>query len=76
MAADVNEIPGVPASPGLAIGQIFQYRHDVVEVDQKGGAAADERRKFDRALAEAGTQIEELKGHMSDAVQGEDPGRP
>jgi len=65
--ADANEIPGVPASPGLAIGRIFQYRHDVVEVDQKGGASADERRKFDTALAEAGKQIEELKGHMSDA---------
>ena len=67
VSADANEIPGVPASPGLAIGRIFQYRHDVVEVDQKGGASADERRKFDRALAEASTQIEELKGHMSDA---------
>ena len=64
---DANEIAGVPASPGLAIGQIFQYRHDVVEVDQKGGASADERRKLDAALAEAGTQIEELKGHMRDA---------
>ena len=55
-----------PGLPGLAIGQIFQYRHDVVEVEQKGGASADERRKLDAALAEAGTQIEELKGHMSD----------
>ena len=64
---DANEIAGVPASPGLAIGQIFQYRHDVVEVEQKGGASADERRKLDTALAEAGTQIEELKGHMRDA---------
>ena len=50
VAADANEIPGVPASPGLAIGRIFQYRHDVVEVEQKGGASADERRKFDAAL--------------------------
>ncbi|GEO37790.1 phosphoenolpyruvate--protein phosphotransferase [Skermanella aerolata] len=63
---DANEIAGVPASPGLAIGQIFQYRHDVVEVEQKGGASADERRKLDTALAEAGSQIEELKGHMRD----------
>src|ERR687898_3049616 len=67
VTADANEIPGVPASPGLAIGRIFQYRHDVVEVEQKGGASADERRKLDAALAEAGTQIEELKGHMRDA---------
>jgi multiphosphoryl transfer protein len=67
VATDANEIPGVAASPGLAIGRIFQYRHDVVEVDQKGGASADERRKLDAALAEAGTQIEELKGHMRDA---------
>ena len=36
-------------------------------MDQKGGASADERRKLDTALAEAGTQIEELKGHMRDA---------
>jgi phosphocarrier protein FPr/phosphocarrier protein len=69
VSADANEIPGVPASPGLAIGRIFQYRHDVVEVDRQGGAAADERRKFDRALAEASTQIEELKGHMSDPAK-------
>ncbi|MCQ4323057.1 phosphoenolpyruvate--protein phosphotransferase [Stutzerimonas stutzeri] len=66
VAADASEIPGVPASPGLAVGRIFQYRHDVIEVDRQGGASADERRKFDRALAEAGTQIEELKGRMSD----------
>jgi multiphosphoryl transfer protein len=67
VAIDADEIPGVPASPGLAIGRIFQYRHDVVEVEQKGGASADERRKLDTALAEASTQIEELKGHMRDA---------
>jgi phosphotransferase system HPr (HPr) family protein len=69
VAANANEIPGVAASPGLAIGRIFQYRHDVVEVNQKGGASADERRKFDAALVEAGKQIEELKGHMSDAAK-------
>jgi phosphocarrier protein FPr/phosphocarrier protein len=67
LSTDANEIAGVAASPGLAIGQIFQYRHDVVEVDQKGGPSADERRKLDTALAEAATQIEELKGHMRDA---------
>jgi multiphosphoryl transfer protein len=67
VAADANEIPGVPASPGLAIGRIFQYRHDVVEVDRHGGTPAEERRKFDAARHEAANQIDELKGHMKDA---------
>lgn len=65
VAADERELVGVSASPGFAIGRIFHFRHDAIVVAQKGGAVADERAKFNAALAEACTQIESLKGTMS-----------
>lgn len=62
-----NELAGVSASPGLAVGHIVQYRHDAIEVAETGGSVAHERSHFEAALHDANKQIEELKASLSDS---------
>lgn len=65
-AASANELVGVSASPGLAVGNIVQYRHDTIDVAEKGGSVPQERGHFEAALHEANKQLEELKVMLSD----------
>jgi phosphocarrier protein FPr/phosphocarrier protein len=58
-----NEIGGVPASPGSAVGRIWHYRPALVRVEEYGMGAQRERSLLDAALGKARTQIEDmLKG--------------
>jgi phosphoenolpyruvate-protein phosphotransferase len=43
-------LPGVPAAPGLAIGQAFWFKRDRAEVDEAGEGAESERKKLGAAL--------------------------
>lgn len=63
---DANEISGVSASPGLAVGRVFQFRREVIDVREAGEGALQENARLDTALHEARRQIEMLKGQLAD----------
>ncbi|AWK88458.1 phosphoenolpyruvate--protein phosphotransferase [Azospirillum thermophilum] len=64
-AGDGRTFTGVSASPGLALGRIFQVRQDGLTVEQTGGPAAEELAAFEAALAIAAEQLDGLKIHMA-----------
>lgn len=66
-SADTNEITGMPASPGLAVGRVLQFRREVIDVSESGEDVEQENTKMDAALHEAHRQIEALKGQLPDA---------
>ncbi|SMC21176.1 phosphocarrier protein FPr [Andreprevotia lacus DSM 23236] len=68
---DPNTLVGVSASPGLAVGQVFQLKQVDIQVAEIGENPQIERRRFDAALREAGKQLEILKGEISDASKAE-----
>ncbi|GAB7127933.1 phosphoenolpyruvate--protein phosphotransferase [Silvimonas sp. JCM 19000] len=70
-STDPDTLLGVSASPGLAVGQIFQVHQEVIEVREAGDDAQLERRRLDEALKEARTQLETLKSEISDANKAE-----
>ncbi|MDF1503677.1 phosphoenolpyruvate--protein phosphotransferase [Roseisolibacter sp. H3M3-2] len=56
---------GVSASSGVAVGNVFQFRHDdTVEVARAANPNA-ERRVLDAALADAGAQLRELQERLT-----------
>ena len=61
-----NELVGAPASPGLAIGKVFQRRHAAISVDEKGGTPDEERARYAAAVREAARQIDALERHAGD----------
>ncbi|GAA5180581.1 phosphoenolpyruvate--protein phosphotransferase [Niveibacterium umoris] len=63
---DPDELAGVSASPGLAVGRIVQYRQQVIEVTEKGDSPQRERTRLDGALHEGRAAIEALKANLSD----------
>ncbi|MFZ4535348.1 phosphoenolpyruvate--protein phosphotransferase [Propionivibrio sp.] len=69
IAASANELVGVSASPGLAVGRIVQYRLQAIEVAETGGTPTQERSKLDAALHEARAQIEALKSQLADPAK-------
>ena len=65
--ADVDELVGVSASPGVAVGKIVQYRKEVIDVAEAGESPQRERARLDAARHEARQHIEALKANLSDA---------
>ena len=63
LAPDV--LRGVPASPGIAIGSIFQFRHDDTVTEERAADAQQERRKLDSALSAARAQLEALRVRLA-----------
>jgi phosphocarrier protein FPr len=61
---DRNLLMGVSASPGLAVGSVFQLRHEDIAVAETGGVPTEERRKLERALEQARLQLEALRGKL------------
>jgi len=53
-------IPGVSASPGLAIGPIRQYTHRKIVVERTAKDPAAEQKKLQQALAAAQAELEQL----------------
>jgi len=64
---DVNEVTGVSASPGLAVGKVVQFRRETIDIREAGEGVEQENAKLDVALAEAHRQIDALKGQLTDA---------
>lgn len=68
---DPNVLTGVSASPGLAVGQIFQVKQVDIAVAEAGETPEIERRRFDKALKDAHQQLENLKAEISDESKAE-----
>ena len=67
-AVAAGELAGLAASPGLAMGQVFQYRPKVMEVVEAGTDPARERGRLQAALRDAGLQIEAVKARVRAGV--------
>jgi phosphocarrier protein FPr len=63
-STDPNLVLGVSASPGLAVGKVFQLRHTDIQVAEQGGDPQAERRALDEALAQARVQLQALQGRL------------
>ncbi len=58
-------LKGVPASPGVAIGRVFQLRHDDAVPDERAADPAHERRALDAAIATAQLQLEAMQARLT-----------
>jgi phosphocarrier protein FPr len=59
--SDPNLLAGVPAAPGLAVGEVFQVRRLQIDVPEPGTGVDAERRRLATALATARGQIAALR---------------
>lgn len=62
---------GVPAAPGLAIGQVVHLRHDDAVVQERASDSKAEGRKLDAAIAAAHRQLEALRTRLTGEGHGE-----
>lgn len=62
---------GVPASPGVAIGTVFQLRHDDVVPEERALDPNQERRALDAAIAAAHLQLEALQARLTTDADGD-----
>ena len=56
---------GIGASPGVAIGHVFQLRHQDAVIQERAADANQERRELDAAIASAHLQLETLRTRMA-----------
>ena len=61
---DPNLLLGVAASPGLAVGEVFQVRRTEIAVTEAGTGVDPERRKLSAALDTARGQLAALRGTL------------
>ena len=58
-------LAGVPASPGIAVGQVYRLQQDDVVIEERGADPALEQRALDNAIASAHLQIETLQQRLA-----------
>ena len=63
--ADPNQLVGVAASPGIAVGTAFQVRRGEVAVPEQGRGAREEQRRLEDAIEQAKGQIEALQQRLA-----------
>ena len=63
-STDPNLLLGVPCSPGLAVGQVFQVRRGMIEVSEEGAGVETERGKLSAAIETAKGQLEALRAQL------------
>jgi phosphocarrier protein FPr len=63
-STDSNLLVGVAASPGLAVGEIFQVRRKEIAVLEAGSGVDEERRKLAAAIENAKGQLAALRGKL------------
>ena len=71
-SADPSMLIGVAASPGLAVGDVFQVRRTEIQVIEAGTGVDAERHHFEAALAAAQGQLEALRASLHAKA---DPGK-
>jgi phosphoenolpyruvate-protein phosphotransferase len=60
-SANPNALVGVPASGGLVIGRVVQFRRSEISVAERAASPGDERAGLASALADAKGQLEEMR---------------
>jgi phosphocarrier protein FPr len=63
-SVDPNVLLGVPASPGLAVGEVFQLRHEEIHVVEAGKSVEVERRRLAAAIAAAEGHLTALRAQL------------
>jgi len=69
VALATNELGGVPASPGVAMGTVVQIRHHQIEVSESGAGVDAEQTRLYRALEQAWTDLETAKAGFTDKAR-------
>ena len=64
-----NMLAGVAASPGIAIGQVFQYRLHEFDIPEFAENSKADQERFTLALEEAHQQIEQIKQVLPDPAK-------
>lgn len=71
-AAEANAAPiidgvykGIPASPGLALGRIYQMKTHDWDIPEKGGTPTQERQLLDRVIGQAQSELEKLEQQLA-----------
>jgi phosphocarrier protein FPr len=62
---DGRVLRGVSASPGIAIGNVYQLRHEDAVLHERASDANHERRALESAVASAHLQLETLQGRLA-----------
>jgi phosphoenolpyruvate-protein phosphotransferase len=72
-ATDLSDdlLRGVGASPGVAIGNVFQLRHPEAVIEERAADPNRERRELDAAIASAHLQLEGLRTRMASEADNE-----
>ena len=63
-SADPNVLAGIAASPGVAVGNVWQVRHQPIRVVEEANDARQERRALDAALEQAKAELDALQGRL------------
>jgi multiphosphoryl transfer protein len=63
-SADPHVLLGVPASPGLAVGEVYQVRREEIVVTETGAGVDVERRQLADAIAAAQAQLSALRAQL------------
>jgi phosphocarrier protein FPr len=63
-STDPDLLVGVSASPGLAVGEIFQVRRMEIEVQEAGAGVDVERHRLEKAIATAQGQLSALRASL------------
>ena len=72
VADDGERLVGAATSPGVAVGRVFQWRHEPIDVANAGTGVRTERRALEAAIDHARAQLRELSRRLeADA----DPGK-
>ena len=71
-SSDPNLVLGVAASSGLAVGNVFQVRHEEIVFLEHGEDPYRERRRLDEAIDQAKLQLEALQARLQVEA---DPGK-
>jgi multiphosphoryl transfer protein len=64
VSSSPDVLVGVPASSGLAIGRVVQFRRSEVRVRERAGSQDEERAHLASAIAEAKRQLEEMRQRL------------
>lgn len=68
-SSDPNLLLGVPASPGLGIGRVFQIGQREIRVEETGETPDKERSRLDEALEQARVQLEALQAELQERAE-------
>jgi phosphoenolpyruvate-protein phosphotransferase len=69
-ADEPNVLAGVAASPGTAVGNVFQVRHDRLRVVEDANDARLERQALDAALEQAKAELDALQARLREQGAG------